>query len=630
MTQTEAIKIFNIVKNDDLTSFCMLEKKHKKLLEYSFGRFPILSVCYMYNSKKIIKKFEKELAVKSEFTEIYEPFALYRDFRLKSQKSLRLYATQIKYVMPIEMLAILGQDWKVKKSYETFVKSNETDSLLKKIYELKGQKISIKDKNLKISLKKMSKQHLKTFVLTQSIAFSGLIFVGLVLFVFGSIFGLGLKFNPRKVYSFEQLENLSNKKNMSVVLQNDITFTKKISWKEYKGTIFGNNKTITIEYDCKSCMFDKFLGTIKDLNIVFKNFDLEIDENLGLLANENFGQIENVNIECEANISFENEAYFCGFAVTNSGYIHNSNIKLVAEVESNTTSDAYASGIAGINNGVISSCNVLDNSSITANTVDIAGIAIKNMQNAEISNCSNNAVLTQETNLTTWSPNVAGIAIINYGEISNCKNNGNLKIENTSSSKTQNRLNYIGGIVAINFSTIYHSKNECEITVNTVDVETYAGGIAGYSLSNFKETEISECGAVGNFNITKDDNDTFVYCGGIAGFLSGDYVNMYTFLNATVSNCYSICTFSSEYSEETKNMSAMVVGATKGNPNFYITFENVHCLATANTDEKLAIIYVLYVYGYEYIFVQNQISESVQITVHASENAIKSSDVYWE
>lgn len=48
-------EIIEIIKRDDLIAFLSLSK-NENLLNLSFGRFPILSLCYLYNAKKIVKK----------------------------------------------------------------------------------------------------------------------------------------------------------------------------------------------------------------------------------------------------------------------------------------------------------------------------------------------------------------------------------------------------------------------------------------------------------------------------------------------------------------------------------------------------------------------------------------------
>ena len=530
--------------------------------------------------------------------------------------------------MPIEMLAILGKDHKVKKSFKNLAKAKETNLMLEKIYCLKGQKIKINGNKIKISLKKISKKHLKTIFLSQAAVVSVAAITFVVLFIVANTVGLGTGFSPRKVYSFEQLAKYQNKSKISLILENDIDITDQLSWKNYSGTLNGNNKTITFDYICDDFLFDKLTGTIKNLNIKYNEIEKNIEKNTSLLANKNLGKIENVNIECTGNFTVSDEAYICGFAITNDGYIHNSNIKFIADVESTTTSDVYICGIVGSNNHTISNCEILENSRFITKNVDASGIAIKNMKGAVISNCKNNAEISQTTDLENWSPNVAGIVLTNSGRISHCSNFGNLTIINNTTNQSNTHMNYLGGICAINFFEIKNSKNKCDIKMETNDAESYVGGICGFAISNPQSVEISFCGSETNFDITKTNDETFLFCGGISGFLSGQFVYnelnyMYQFVNSILTDCYSICTFSNEYNQETKTLYSLMVSSTRGDQStFYIYVENIHCLTTENTEKNLAIIYTNF--GFIYV---NDINAN--ITTHSSRNAIESCDIYW-
>ena len=153
--QNEFLKLYDIIKSDNLTSFCLLYENNKQLLKFSFGRFPILSICYLYHSKKIISKFEKAMCKIKDFIIIDEPFLLYRDFRSICGHLIKVYANQTSFVMPLEMKAILHKDGFVKRNFAEFAKSAETCKNLTAIYNLSNQKCIIADKKIKIFAKKL-------------------------------------------------------------------------------------------------------------------------------------------------------------------------------------------------------------------------------------------------------------------------------------------------------------------------------------------------------------------------------------------------------------------------------------------------------------------------------------------
>ena len=66
MDKLIAKQIFEAIKKDDVNAFITFVVQ-KNLQNICFGRFPILSVCYLFGSQKIISKYEKYLAKPSAF-----------------------------------------------------------------------------------------------------------------------------------------------------------------------------------------------------------------------------------------------------------------------------------------------------------------------------------------------------------------------------------------------------------------------------------------------------------------------------------------------------------------------------------------------------------------------------------
>ena len=617
MTQKEAKQLFEVVKNDDLTSFCVFTKDEKNL-NISFGRFPLLSVCYLYDSNKIIKKFEKKLLQIENYQVVNEPFELYLKFKMVAKKSIRLYASKQDFVMPIEILAMQGKDGLVKKYYKILKKTQKNDDFLQKIYNFNKQNTKFENNKIKISHKKLSRQTKLTLLISNVSFLFVAVLITAILLVVSNIYGLGTLHSPKKISNATQFASLSNKGCYATLLE-DIVLEDSTTLNNFSGTIFGNDKTITINYDYDDFLINKLSGKIQNVNIVFKNdISKTLSQNLSLLANENNGEIKNINIvvENKINFTFDGEkTYFSGLCITNNKYIKNCSVQFNAEVNSANTKDNLVSFIAVDNYGTISSCDVLEGSSIISNNVDVGGIVSQNFANANISSCNNHASLCQNTSSNAWSPNVAGIATLNLGTITNSINYGSLTANHSGEEKTNSGV-FIGGISAQNYSVIEHCKNIGDIISSTNVITIYAGGIAGYTAQqNNSNPTITSCGSIGNFNLTKIDDTVFMFCGGISGFMVG-----------MITNCYSIATYCQSYSQEKSNMIGLLIGASSGQAflsvQIYLDISNDHCLLTEQSTKPVAIVYT----NMGYIYVENL---DADITIHATKQDVEQTDVYW-
>ncbi|HAJ78123.1 MAG TPA: hypothetical protein DCO89_03555 [Clostridiales bacterium] len=630
LEQKRITNLYNVIKSDDLTTFCSLLKFDNRLLKFSLGRFPLLSICYLYNSKKIIKAFEKDLIKVKDFIALDEPFLLYKDFKTKCGKAIRLYADKTDFVMPIEIKAILGHDLFVKRNFKKFTTNNLTNKNLVKIYNLKNQKCTILDNKIKISAKKLSKKAKKIIFFSNIAGLTAGAICAVIMLIMGNIIGYGTITSPKKIYNANQFLKYAQSGDTYMSLQNDIDLNTPFVSEKFEGTIYGNGKTITINYDYNKTLFDIFDGKIEDVKFAFNCTSISISDNLSLFCNTNNGNIKNLNFSIDASVEFISEnptTYFCGLAVINNGFIDNCNANFKINATSTSGKDTYVCAILGNNNGKISNCNVLENSFAITENVDIAGIAVENSLNAEISNCNNNAALTQNVNAETWSPAVAGIALTNVGIIKNCYNYGNLKIDNTVET-SNGAIIIIGGICASNNSTIYHSKNCSEITAISQNSASYIGGICGYVDTNgmANNPTIDFCIAEGNLNFTKNSDDAYLYCGGIAGHMIGN-----------ITNCCSTLTFTSGFDKETKNMAADIIGATYGqaiiNPftleivsvTMYLNITNNHYLISEEIPQPIAIIYIN---TSQFVYIEN--ATQLDFTSHETVEEIKQLEIYFD
>ena len=624
MTQKDAKQLFDAVKTDNLASFCALTSE--KNLNISFGRFPLLSVCYLYNSKKIIKKFEKQLLGLNEFEYIFEPFELYIKFRTLAGKNIRVYANKTNLIMPLEMLAVLHKDFTLAKKYKNGAKSATTEQNLQKIYELNNQNVKITENKIKISHKKLSHKQKLTLLISNCSLACLILITSLTLLIIANLYGLGTSFSPRKIFNENDLLKL-NGKSCYATLLNNLTFDNDYSLDNFSGTLYGNDKTITINSGYSSYLIQKLNGKVENLNVIYtSNIQKTLNGNYGLFVEENNGEINNIKINCALPIKISNETgiiTFCGIATTNNKYIHNCEIDFDAEINSSTTADNSASFVTISNYGIISNCNVKETAKLKTINVDVGGMCCVNYADAEISSCENNAEISQSTENDGWSPNVAGISVVNFGSISNSINNGKLNCEHSTQTKANSSI-FVGGIVAQNFDLINHCKNNSDISVKSKVISIHAGGITSYSaVQNGSVTKLSGCASITHFDITKEDDTVFAYCGGLAGYMSGSSV----YLVGEILDCYSCCEFEQIYSQEKQNMFALMVGASSGqayfgNINIFLQISNIHCLLSEKSDKPLAIVYTSM--GYSYVETLN-----ADITIHSDITEIEQLDIYW-
>ena len=303
--------------------------------------------------------------------------------------------------------------------------------------------------------------------------------------------------------------------------------------------INGNGNTITIK-SSKSTIFNKFSGKISNANIVLET-NKTINKSYSFFADKNNGEIDNINFNLISNITINSGGdaiYGSAFVGDNNNKISNCKIFTDVRIEGTQHSDSFFACVASNNNSKIINCEVINNSEIYSNTSDICGIVAQNNADGIIDNCQNYAKLTQTTGSSSWSPNVAGINLINYGKVQNCENFGNLSINISAQGAGGENVSegYCAGITAINYKKIEHCKNNANITIENTFYNVYAGGIVALNYFNSTTGELSQtfnCGFSGTIQLT-DNSESYSYIGGIAGCSIGE-----------VRDCYANLEFSS-------------------------------------------------------------------------------------
>lgn len=523
--------IFEAIKADNVDAFSNLVQSNSDF-KIKFGRFPLLSVCYLFNCTKILRKFETAMVSYGIFSDEEEIFEIYDKFKRVAGRALRLYADEESVVYPAEMLAILGQSSRLVKFYRELFKNEEIVKNIKKIYNL-NQYSDVEVSTAKITLPR-EKLSLKQQIIAGCMAFVFLIFVafplGMIL-SFSSRFGLGISTSPIILRSQEELTLALSGGKSYYRLANDIVVTGKTELgKDFSGTLDGDGHTVTFE-NLETCMTDNLSGEIKNLKININNLNVNLTSNYGIISKNLSGKIDNCEVTGEVNVNFNllnatdveqiTDTFFAAFSASSTGTISNcvSNVKVVAT--NGSDNNAYACAFVGHNSGEISGCKNL--AEISANTVDVAGIAAQNC--GRISGCKNEGKLSQ-TSGKQWHPNVAGIVIENSGELLECENFGDVEavsetaaLEASGSGDISTLQVYCGGIAATNISVLSSCKNFGNVSASSKIATVYAAGIACINTySDQISGKIENSVAVCDITTNKSVDENLSYAAGVANF----------------------------------------------------------------------------------------------------------------
>lgn len=409
-------KLFEIIKEDNIVEFERIVAGEGSM-DVAFGRFPILSVCYLYNAKKIILKYEADLLKIKEYIKEKEPLDLFVKFLKVAKKEARIYAGKDIMISPIEMLYILGKMEKVESIFEYYKQDGLLLERLKKIELIRSQKeLKVADKIVTIKPKLTKKK--KLLLLGALAMFICMIMVSSYVCFLILGFGIGTTNNPIKITNAEQFAAYLSKNVQTLNINNDLQVQAN-EIEEYSGTINGCGNTITIK-NINKALFKEFRGTLQNINIVYEIEDYNAISDIAGICLKNSGTIKDVSVEIKANFTVTSTADAIHLSIItdeNIGQISKVQIDGEVKIVGNAQCNATFSPICK-NSGTID--QVKSNLSIDAIDCDISGLATINNYEANITNCEIAGKIEQTGTVNTWNPNLGGIALENYGRINNC------------------------------------------------------------------------------------------------------------------------------------------------------------------------------------------------------------------
>ena len=567
MAQIIEENLLETIVKDDLKEFNNLMES-APCGSYRLGRFPVLSVLYLYNSRKILAVYEEKFIKTTTWEELREPASVAKAFSDRAGKCLRLYLNEV--VSPLEMLLILDKNKRLKRVYPLTKASTAVKDRLQSIYSVKySLNVEYKGNDIILDRRPLSRREKKKIA---AICISSVLAVAIAVATPVTVLTLNPPLAKGEVKKIEQIDF---NETTEYKLRNDITVPASYSGKKMKCSINGNGKKIVFE---KGATVGEFSGKITDAEIVtdgspvFSSLaagaeisnvtfnvtaDIETREGTALIALTSYGLIDGVTVNVTGKVaaltpdgvteesgSFT-ELTFGGMVLKNLfkyndrgnpvyGIIRNSTINYSNfTLEGETLANGVFAGIVGINSGAVGKCTV--SGAATSDTFDLAGACSTN--NGLLEEIINEADFSQTTSSDSWNPVVCGIVVENNDTVRYCENRGTLVSKSTCGQEELATVVSVAGIARYNGGEVAYCKNGGAVTAEgTCDI--YAGGIAvdnvgqiggcinGGAITVEGESEASVGGIVANngngvfYSVESGDISVKAdkaYVGGIAG-----------------------------------------------------------------------------------------------------------------
>ncbi len=496
MQQPDAAKLLDAIKNDDLPSFKAMADKYR-LGSYRLGRFPVLSLCYLFGSRKLISAYERAFCQISVWESLDEPACISPLFSQKAGKCLRLYFNEV--VTPLEMLLILDSTRKVKKLYPLVRPSEAVRKRLRSIYDIKySLNVTFKGNTIVLDRRPLKRKE----KLRVALASIGIL---LALAIIVAVPSVTVPMLPNLAAGeVTKLEHIDFASRNSYTLKKDIYIPDGFTVDKMNCSITGGGKKLIFGKDaslgvCSGSLTDITVQTsgtpifetcnnLAKLTNVTVNVvaDVQVFDDGAFVALTNYGTFDGVTVNVTGKVTAiadeqqnEDGVVFGGIVANNTyasagitrinGVLQNcsvnfSNFTLEGELSAN----ASFGGIAGINTGIVRNCSITGD--IGADFFDIGGACYANGNT--LSDIVNSANLTQTASDPDWSTVLGGVVIENGGIVERCKNLGDI-------SATSAGAAICGGIVARSYGQISYCYSSGNIHADAD--EAYVGGIFGRS-----------------------------------------------------------------------------------------------------------------------------------------------------
>ncbi len=551
------LQFLNAIITKNNKEFTKLLKENKDLKKLKFGRLSVLSVCYLFNSKKIIKKHKERLIAVSEFFVVPETNEIKQRFRQIGGKSLRLFEN-VEDVSWEEILVLEKNKNELNKISEN-EKQNPT-RVSNKLINLANLNETYTVNNGEIryteNYKKSENKKLKII----NWVFFSLALIILVLGTSVSVYFSNKVVKLNVVIDGEQSQSI---RSYSAIKVSDISFPENCV---FSGWFFNNNFSVQVPQNAtinsstkiyaktsligegtetspyeiyeawqwqkiaqnatakykimQDFVVEKEISSIEEFNGVIDGNNKTITFK-GTKQNALISKIKNAGVVKNLKIEFTNEISVCEdfgvIAKENNGTIQNisATIKLNVEI---CADGNFIGGLCSLNSGEITNCSVSLSvcGENTGTDVALGGVCGKNT--GRIENCNTSGVVSLK------KVDCGGVCGQNEQDayVVNCKNSTSLSV---SCVANEQWIVYVSGVVAFNYGNVTNCLNSGEIYgENLGEQVAFCGGICA-----FNSNVVSKCANTGS---VKSKARYSSYTGGIVA-LNANYST------ACVSECYS-------------------------------------------------------------------------------------------
>ena len=504
LTETRE-KLIECIRKDDKAAFGALMTP--EVLSAVFGRFPLLSLLYLYDAKGIVKRYLPELVKerpRAKEAPIREADTL---FASRAGKCLRYYISAD--VPPLEMLALLGKGKELEKLYASYPGASRALPMIHKIYFTRlGAGVIVKGDKLILPREPLSFGDKRTFVRFALVFLAVFILIASVTSFTFLYYGVGSSGNFYRVRNAAEAQ-LSLEKDNDFRLEKDVTLSAAVE--NYSSKMEGGGHFVRLS----APFAERVTGEITDVIFV-------IEEGFvgDAIILENAGVLKNVRVIAEGRTLAKGGEFMGLLTSVNEGTIEACSAVFDLTVQGEGGGDCYFAPFAGENLGIIHNCYA--DGSVKAKNVDVAGVVGRNGEKGVVTDCVVKADLAESADIKNWTPNVAGIATQNDGTIYGCAVTGSITatllspdLEETETPASA----YAAGIACVNGGSIASSENGSTVLAESKNGYALAGGIASLNAhytsdGSILSGKIDSCAGAGEVKAVSYSYPT--YAGGIA------------------------------------------------------------------------------------------------------------------